>query len=249
MLTRLNIGPAFRKSRQIAGGMTGLFFALGNVLKIPLKAFLSGYGPALTTLSVSLMDFGSQLIENHQSSAPDNNAIAIKANETLFTTRIIIDKLNQNSVKTRDFLISHNITSAEIERLEKWNNDEDVWDTFVKVYNSVEFDIEKYPASFIFSITEMSAHFMEVMLIQAYIDSEAFEYGDHATVGNIILSLLFLLALYNGIKTFFETKHCYEHPSASKLSNTLFKYYEKHSVKTNEEHQPEIALKEIQVKI
>lgn len=231
-LKRLDIFSAYEHSRQIAGATGGSFFTLGGICKVPLQQFLRGYGAAGITFTASLVSMGYNLFENFRASDADHPARVINADKLRFSTELIMRHLHQDHAKTLDFLRTHQISEVNITRFEQWDNDHDIniQDIFNSLYTELHFDITKYPVSLIYALLNTAAHFIECLLIQVYVDKNIFDYGDHPTPANVLLSLLMLTALCSGLMTFFKTKHSYENPPAEKLCHVLFKAYEAHAV-------------------
>jgi len=216
--------------------MGGTFFVLSNICKVPLKHYLHGLGPAITTGSIGLITFSYHAVENYTSSDPDSSAVALKRNETSLSTRMIMNKLHQDQVKAHHFLEKFATRKADITRLEEWNSEDanDVSDILNQLYNSIHFDIrmniEKYSVCMTLATMQMACHFMECMLLQAYHDPDIFNYGEKPDVANVLLSLLMVVALYNGVRTFLAVKQSYEKPSAAQLCDTIFKAFDAHQV-------------------
>ncbi|GEM_PF-3929377 len=239
VLERLNIGSAFRGSRQIAGGIGGTFFALGGIFKVPLNQFLGGYGSAAVTAAASLVNMGYQLFNNYQSSDLDYPGNALNSGTTKLSTEMIIARFRHDQEKARDFLRAHHVTEANIVRLENWSADaeEDIQDILKQLYNDVHTDYEKYPISLVLAVMTAASHYIECMLIQVYADAKTFDYGDRITPANVMLWLVTLLAAYNALHTLVDVKRSYEQPSAAKLCNTLFSAFDSHMVNQDDERK------------
>ncbi len=228
-LSRSQLGEAYRFSRGIAGGLGGLFFTLGNIYKVPLQKFLSGYGPAGTTFSLSALAFFFKAEANYQTSHPDH----ISTTERL-TTRLIIDKFHGDMEKTKDFLRKLKINEGDIRRIEEWKeeDEDDLKDVLNTVFNAIAFDIRKYPASFMLGLMTASSHYMECMLLQVYRDPDMlhFNVDKGFTAENIAISLITLMAVLHGIMEFMHVKSSFEHPGVTKLSHTIFRAYDKYQI-------------------
>ena len=239
--SRLQPGRAYRFSRGIAGGTAAFFFALGSIFKVPLQKFLFGYGAAASTLTLSAITFFFKAIDNYQNSDPED-VTRIKR----LTTKLIIDQLHVDIKKTKDFLTKLNISESDIDRIEAWTeeNNDDLHDVFYQIFNAVECDLRKYPASFLFAVITASTHFMECMLLQLYanLSSLSFDLNTVFTSGNIILGLIALMALSQAVMEFIDTKSSFEYPNVTKLCSTIFNAYTKHSISTQDSLQEQLEI-------
>src|SRR5690348_2768340 len=89
--SRSHLGQAYRFSRAMAGGIGGIFFTLGTIYKVPLKNFLAGYGPALTTLILSTISFIFKAKENYKVSDFSHPEKFTKEAEQQLSTSWIMD--------------------------------------------------------------------------------------------------------------------------------------------------------------
>ncbi len=242
-ISRLSVVKSFREARKIAGPSGGTFFALKDIFQVPLENFLWGYGASIVTASISTISMGYYMYENYQESDPDHIGHVIKENETRLTTSMIIEKLKQDEIKAIDFLRQHHISANDIIRFQHGNveMEKGLYDTLKQLYADIQIDYDKYPVSLLYAITMAGSHFIEVMLVQVYVDMDMFDYGLQPTAANVLLTSIMLLALYNGIQKFLDVKNAYENPSAVKLCDVLFKAYDRHVVSQMMRYEDELA--------
>ncbi len=236
---RFEPGKAHRFSRGIAGGLAGSLFALGGICKVPLKNFLFGYGPALTSLVLSITAFAFRLKGNYQNSDPDSQAALLNKAERQISTQLIIDKLQFDFNKTKHFLKDLNINKKDIKRLKAWESEseDNLQDVLTHVFNALECDLRKYPACLALAIMVSAAHFMECLLLQVYVNPDIFDYTQGATPANVGLSVIMLLAIIHGVLEFIDVKKSFEHPSLATMSNTIFKAYNKYQIASDGDHE------------
>lgn len=215
-LAKVQIGSASRFARGIAGGVGGIFFVMHGVFTAPLKKFLYGFGPAGTTFLVSSTAFIYRMINNFKAAHPADATVELKRRQKELSTSVMMDMLKQNPDKTRAFLEKNKISGEDIRRLEQWLSGEpqDVDDILKKIFKAVEFDLAKYPASFIFALMTAASHYIEWMLMQVNVDPEMVNLNltmdQLLSTSNILITGIAVLAIAQGVMEFVSVKRSYE---------------------------------------
>lgn len=219
---------AFRKSREIAAGTGGLFFALNNIAKVPIKQFLFGLGPAISTAVVGLINFIYHIYHHYHTSDPKSSAIAIKKAEMDFSTKLILNKFNSNREKARNFLKEYSLNNEQIRKLSPHSDVsiEELNYILNELYNNtICFDFTKYTASTVLAIVNAGCHMMELMLLQAFYDLSV---SDITSVVFVGLCIVLGVALINGALTFVEVKQYYENPPLSQQCDRILHLFDEY---------------------
>lgn len=227
----LKVAHAGRFSRAMTGGYGGILFVLGSICKVSYKNFFSGYGPAISAFVVAMTTFIYKVRANYKASdleAPAAKA-QLKQKQQRVSTQLIAEQLNVDADKTVAFLRKLKIADADIQRLQDWTvgSNDDLHDVIDKIFKAIEFDLTKYPVSFVTGIMATSGHFMECMMLQIYGDMTSFAFAANVPA-TAILGVITSIALIQGILQFFETKAAYEHPGAEAQMNAILKAYDKY---------------------
>src|SRR3990167_6204400 len=147
------VARAARYAQGMAGAVAGIIFTLGSVFTVPIKGFLSGYGPVITAFLASLVTFFYRLRMDYRASDPQAPAVKLQLKERQqnLSTSLIACEFQKDMDKARGFLQKHHINDADIERVADWtadwtmSSDDNLQEVWEKLFKAVECNLDKYP--------------------------------------------------------------------------------------------------------
>lgn len=226
MLNALNIGSAFRFSRNIVGGLTGFIFSLGNIFKTPFK----GSGPAIVVGFLGLSTFILKARENYQLDRQEISTDDYKKNKIQrCSTKLIAAALIKDSQKHEDFQEDkshwHDFDGPWIIQMSadqkpkiipvKFSHAQLQPEEILKDLNNKieskgrEAIIRQHLYCTAAFFGQVGSHFMECLLEKTYDKPDLFDFSEF-TADNILIVMVSALALYNGYQSFKENHAAYE---------------------------------------
>lgn len=230
MRARLKIGSAFRYSRNIVGGLTGLLFSLGNIFKTPF----TGKGPATFMGLLGLLVFMLKARENHQLERPELSIDEYKKDKIQDTTVFITSVLIKDPQKCKIFhqdktvLIGSeqkaketevNFSQAQLEDIPKG-----ILNSSIEYSKNREDIVRKYIHCTAAFLAQVGSHFMECLLAKAYDKPNLFDFCE-LTADNILIFMLSVLSLYNGYQSFKENRTAYEKGNIDDICGKFLRTY------------------------
>jgi hypothetical protein len=226
----------------VGGNLTGVFFGLSNIFRMPKSWPIFGIVPAIFTSTAVTLAISVQMYKNkNQFTTPELIASEAAEHQTTVTgsSKLIWEAINKKENKNK-LLQEFHITEDELRELHNLltgpEKREEILQKTYEGSTSALDKIEKNAVSAIYGSFQFFSHFGIPMLAQVF--TEDFSLFDHAKPFNTVENLLFWgvlvpIALYNGVQTARETKASYEHPSTEYLRTNVLRKIENYKEPEN----------------